>query len=143
MKITIVALLMLFFSINNCSNQEITSVESFNYETTTRGSSAIYTVTPEMVTVKRSGMNISEKSGKISKDEWNSLLEKASAIDASKMSEFEAPSDSRATDAALIATLSMRKNDTVYETNTFDHGNPPMMVKPLVEAILRLAENVE
>lgn len=143
MKITISALIILIFSVNNCSNQEIASIESFQYETNTRGSSAVYRVSLNTIIVERKGMNASEKSGKISEEQWNSLLEKASAINASKLSELEAPSDSRATDAALMASLSIRKKDTVYETNTFDHGNPPMMVKPLVEAILRLAENVE
>ena len=143
MKIAVTAIIFLFLSISNCSDQQKASIDEFKYETSTRGSAATYTVTSEMITVTHTGMNPSEKSEKISKDEWNSLLEKASAINTSKMSELEAPSDSRANDSALMASLKVRTNDTIHETNTFDHGNPPKMVKPLVEAILRLAENVE
>ena len=143
MKFTLITALLLFFSINNCSDQEKSSIEEFRYETSTRGSATTYTVTSSMIEVKRTGMDAMQNSMQISKEKWNLLLEKAAKIDASKMANLEAPSDSRANDSALMATLSVSKNDTIYETNTFDHGNPPEMVKPLVEAILRLAENVE
>ena len=143
MKFTLITALLLFFSINNCSDQEKSSIEEFRYETSTRGSATTYTVTSSMIEVKRTGMDAMQNSKQISKEEWNLLLEKAAKIDASKMANLEAPSDSRANDSALMATLSVSKNDSIYKTNTFDHGNPPEMVKPLVEAILRLAENVE
>ncbi len=133
----------MFFSANTCSNQEMNSIDSFSYETFTRGSSTMYVVTPDNVKVKSTGLNSNENSNNITSKEWNSLIEIAKNMDASKMSQLDAPTDSRASDRALHAILSLRKNDTVYKTNSFDHGNPPAEVKPLVEAILRLAENVE
>ena len=133
----------MFFAANTCSNQEMNSIESFSYETFTRGSTTMYTVTREMVKVKSTGLNSSENSKDITSEDWNSLIEIAKKTDASKMSQLEAPTDSRASDRALHAILSLRKNDTIYQTNSFDHGIPPAEVKPLVEAILRLAENVE
>ncbi|MDR5591529.1 hypothetical protein [Christiangramia sp. SM2212] len=143
MKIPFLAIVIMFFSTNNCSNPEAGSIESFSYETFTRGSSTMYTVTPNQITVKSTGLNKNENSNSISSEEWSELINIAGEIDAAKMSQLKAPSDSRASDAALHAILSVRKNDTIYKTNSFDHGNPPEEVKPLVEAILRLAENVE
>jgi len=143
MKISFLVLIMMFFSTNNCSNQQIDSIESFTYETFTRGSSTMYTVTPDKIQVKSTGLNSNENSNNITPEEWNSLVNTAQNINVSEMSKLKAPSDSRASDAALHAILSVRKNDTIYKTNSFDHGNPPAEVKPLVEAILRLAENVE
>ncbi|MCB7481722.1 hypothetical protein [Christiangramia sediminis] len=143
MKISFLVLIMMFFSTNNCSNQKIDSIESFTYETFTRGSSTIYTVTPDKIQVKSTGLNSNENSNNITPAKWNSLVNTAQNIDISEMSKLKAPSDSRASDAALHALLSVRKNDTIFKTNSFDHGNPPAEVKPLVEAILRLAENVE
>lgn len=103
----------------------------------------MYTVTPEIITIKSTGLNASESSANLTGEEWSSILESMKNTDAARMSQLKAPSDSRASDAALHAILSVRKNDTIYKTNSFDHGNPPAEVKPLVEAILRLAENVE
>ncbi|MCH4822645.1 hypothetical protein ML462_05615 [Gramella lutea] len=143
MKITLISFLIFLFAANDCSNQAFQSVESISYETFTRGSSTMYKVTPEIITVKSTGLNASERSENISAGDWQNLLVTIESVDVSNMSQLEAPSDSRASDAALHAILSLRKNDTIYKTNSFDHGNPPSEVKPLVEAILRLAENVE
>ena len=143
MKISFLVLIMMFFSTNNCSKQEIDSVGSFTYETFTRGSSTMYTVTPDKIQVKSTGLNSNENSNNITREQWTSLVNTAQNINVSEMNKLKAPSDSRASDAALHAILSVRKNDTIYKTNSFDHGNPPAEVKPLVEAILRLAENVE
>ncbi|WP_300433907.1 hypothetical protein [Christiangramia sp.] len=143
MKTAIFAIIIMFFSADTCSKQEMNSIESFNYETFTRGSTTMYTVTSENVKVKSSDLNSKEKSKSITAEEWNFLIGSANKIEASKMSQLKAPTNSRVSDEALHAILSIRKNDTIYKTNSFDHGNPPAEVKPLVEAILRLAENVE
>ena len=143
MKITVFAIILMFFSASECSNQEIQSVDSISYETFTRGSATMYTVTQEKITVKRTGLNAEETSTGLAEGEWDNFVNTIKGMDMSKMSRLKAPSDSRASDAALHAILSVRKNDTIYKTNSFDHGNPPAEVKPLVEAILRLAENVE
>jgi len=143
MKFTFLAFVLIMFSANDCSNAEAASFESFSYETFTRGSTTMYTVTPDQIKVKSTGVNAIENVINIQVEEWNTILETANGIDVSKMSQLKAPTDSRASDAALHAILSVRKNDTIYKTNSFDHGNPPTEVKPLVEAILRLAENVE
>ncbi|MDX1761526.1 MAG: hypothetical protein R3218_05175 [Christiangramia sp.] len=143
MKFTFFSIFIMLFAANNCSHQEIQSVESISYETFTRGSSTMYTVTPESVQVKSTGLNANENSNNITTEDWNELLGVIQNMNVSEMSQLQAPSDSRASDAALHAILSVRKNDTIYKTNSFDHGNPPAEVKPLVEAILRLAENVE
>lgn len=143
MKISMIAFIFMFLAAGDCSNQEKNSVSSLSYETFTRGSSTIYKITPEMIEIKSTGLNKSESSLQISKEEWNSLLEKMQKIDASKMNQLKAPTDGRASDAALHAILSIRKNDTIFKTNSFDHGQPPAEIKPLVQAILTLAENVE
>ncbi|GAA4308985.1 hypothetical protein GCM10023115_36310 [Pontixanthobacter gangjinensis] len=143
MKFSFFTFLIILFAANDCSHQEAASVESVSYETFTRGSSTMYTLTPENIEIKSTGLNASESSSKITSEEWKELLNTIKVMEVSEISQLKAPSDSRASDAALHAILSVRKNDTIYKTNSFDHGNPPAEVKPLVEAILRLAENVE
>jgi hypothetical protein len=143
MKISLLAIILMFFAANNCENQDQNPVKSITYETFTRGSSTIYRLTPSSIEVNSTGVNKSESSRELSSEEWHILLQKLKEVEVSKINQLKAPSDSRASDASLHAILSVRKNDTIYKTTSFDHGNAPTVVKPLVEAILRLAENVE
>ncbi len=143
MKITFFAFLMILFAGSECSNSTQQEIVSISYETFTRGSITLYTVTPDEIKLKSTGLNSNENSAKLTPDEWKKVLSELEGVDVSKINRLKAPSKSRASDAALHAILSIRKNDTLYKTNSFDHGNAPTAIKPLVEAILRLAENVE
>ncbi|QYA25051.1 hypothetical protein G3I01_05850 [Gramella sp. MT6] len=143
MKTTFLTFIIILFAANDCSNQDAESINSITYETFTRGSTTLYTITPEKIHLKSTGLNASENANSITNKDWKMLLEKLEDVDVSRINQLKAPSDSRASDAAPHAILSIRKNDTIYKTNSFDHGNAPETIKPLVEAILRLAENVE
>ncbi len=143
MKITFFAFLMILFAGSECSNSTQQEIVSISYETFTRGSTTLYTVTPDEIKLKSTGLNSNENSAKLTPDEWKKVLSELEGVEVSKINRLKAPSESRASDAALHAILSIRKNDTHYKTNPFDHGNAPTAIKPLVEAILRLAENVE
>lgn len=103
----------------------------------------MYTVTPDLLQVTSTGVSRSERSLKLSKEQWSSVISNLKALKVSEINQLKAPSEGRASDASFHAILSVRKNDTLYKTNSFDHGNAPKDIKPLVEAILRLAENVE
>ena len=143
MKITFFALLLIFFAANDCSNQDSDKISSITYETFTRGSSTLYTVIPGKIHLKSTGINAMQNSNSITSEDWQVLLENLEGVEVPRINQLKSPSDFRASDAALHAILSIRKNDTIYKTNSFDHGNAPATIKPLVEAILRLAENVE
>ncbi len=143
MKISFFTFIMILFATNDCSNQQVQTVNSITYETFTRGSSTVYSISPNTIHVKSTGLNARENSESITADDWKTLMERLAQVNVANINQLQAPSDSRASDAALHAILSIRKNDTIYKTNSFDHGNAPDPIKPLVEAILRLAENVE
>lgn len=143
MKTTFFAFVTLFFAINNCTNQKGNSVKFIQYETFTRGSSTVYKISPDNMTITSTGINKSENSKSVSEEEWNELLQQLQKVKISEINGLKSPTDSRASDAVLHAILSITKNNTVYKSNSFDHGNPPIQIKALVETILRLAENVE
>lgn len=100
--------------------------------------------------------NISEKSIKFSKDrglqnitnhpinssDWAELKTLMEAVDLQSISKLEAPTDNRATDAALAATLALQIGDIHYMTPEFDHGNPPKEIEALVNKVLSIKENV-
>jgi len=143
MKTSFLAFIILLFSAKDCSNPKNQNINSISYETFTRGSSKVYKVSNGILKITSMGVNESESSKQVSSEEWKMLVQKLEEVEVSKINQLKAPADKRASDAALHAILSVRKNDTIYKTNSFDHGNAPKEINPLVEAILRLAENVE
>ncbi|TBW27881.1 hypothetical protein [Gramella sp. KN1008] len=143
MRTSLIALILMVFTTNDCTKPDQVPVTSMSYETFTRGSSTIYRISPDSLKIISSGLNSSQNSIAITKAQWDVLLEKLQGVEVSKINQLKADSEERARDAAAHAILSVRKNDTIYKTNTFDHGNAPEPIQPLVEAILRLAENVE
>lgn len=118
------------------------------------------TITVEYRAISRGGLfkhiminnkNIStiSKNGETSKPktcsetEWEKLVSAYKTIDAKAIPNLKAPSKKFMFDGAAIATLKITINDTVYTTESFDHGNPPKEIKALVDEILLVSENVE
>lgn len=143
MKISILSFILIFFAINDCSNEGQDDIESVSYKTYTRGSSSTYTITSEEIKVKSTGVEAKENSEAITKEQWKRITSEIKKIDTSNLEDLEAPTESRASDAKAHAELSLIIGNSEFNSSTFDHGNPPEALKPLVQAILRLAENVE
>ena len=142
MRTSLIALIVMIFTVD-CSKPDQTAITSISYETFTRGSSTIYKITPQNLKITSSGLNSSEASMILTQEQWSELLAELEGVEVSKISQLKSDSEERARDATAHAILSIRKNDTIYKTNSFDHGNAPVAIRPLIEAILRLAENVE
>jgi len=143
MKITIVSILLMFLTVNDCSERAVQEITTVTYNTFTRGSSTEVIISSEEIQIESKGLEPGKTTATIAKKDWEAIMAEIHKIDLSKLDQFEAPSQSRASDASAHATLSIVSKGTQYETSNFDHGNPPEALKPLVEAILRLAENVE
>ena len=67
--------------------------------------------------------------------ELNALLKTARSFDYTKLNEYAAPSNGRATDRAAIRRLVIEYDGKTYESVPFDHNNPPAELKPLVDAL--------
>ncbi|WP_299152397.1 hypothetical protein [uncultured Christiangramia sp.] len=143
MKLSILSFILIFFAINDCSNEGQEEIKSVSYKTYTRGSSSTYTITSEEIKVISTGVEAKENSEVITKEQWEMITSEIKKIDTSKLEGLEAPTESRASDAAAHAELSLIIGNSAFNSSTFDHGNSPEALKPLVQAILRLAENVE
>lgn len=143
MKFILVLILPLLMAETCSQNQEQEKDISFTYETITRGSRANYTLDKEEIkVVKNMGTEI-KASEKMTTKEWENLIERLKDIDVPNINKLKPPSDKRTFDGAAHAILTIKVGDQVYKTNSFDHGNPPSALKPLVKAILRLGETVE
>lgn len=75
---------------------------------------------------------------KLSKKQWSEIESLASKIDPKSIDKLSAPSSENATDRALSASITINKNDVIYESSTFDHGNPPDELKPLISKLFEL-----
>jgi len=108
---------------------------TINYEAVTRGSSIILVATSSLITYKDFEI---DREIKPSSKEWETLIQLLNDINLSNIKNLTSPSSNSAVDAALQATLSIAKNSTIYTSQTFDHGNPPKELKPVLEKIFSI-----
>lgn len=78
-----------------------------------------------------------------SEENWTSIYNTLKTIDIPNIPNLKAPSDKRMYDAAAIAKLKITYQDSIYESQPFDHGNPPQEIAELVKEILSITENIE
>jgi hypothetical protein len=113
------------------------------YQTITRGSSNTYTLSKERLEIQSKGVNSKEQSVEVSASQWQEIENIMQQLDLQKISEYSASTEDSARDVALQATLTVETTADSYQSQSFDHGNPPAELAPLVKAILTLAESVE
>lgn len=127
----------LFFVIlfSNCSAQSNVAEMSVKYEAFTRGSSIEFLVTKDSITYKD---NQEFKNLKTSSKLWKELLALTSKFEASKVATFVPSSDDRISDKALHANLKIVVDGKEYTSQTFDHGNPPIELVPLLNMLFKV-----
>ncbi|GAA3595512.1 hypothetical protein Q4Q39_07515 [Flavivirga amylovorans] len=136
-------LLTLVFVDNRCSELNIDQEAiSFEYSTQSRGQY-------KNIKINKKTISVVDKRGKTpqvetcSEAHWKTLLKAVKLIDVENIPNLKAPSENRFFDGAAIARLKIIYNGTTYETQAFDHGNPPKEIKELVKEIRSISENIE
>ena len=113
---------------------------SFEYEASTRGAYKKVVVTHDsIVTIKdREKKNVVAKP--VAKADWEKLAYITGKVNLDGLEALKAPSNKNHADAALAANLTVVKDGKTYNTTTFDHGNPPAEIGPLVNKILTMSD---
>jgi hypothetical protein len=75
-------------------------------------------------------------------DDWQDCLKLLSKIDINLLPTLEAPTSMRDVDGTAHASLTIIQGDKETLSNTFDHGHPPVSIKPLVEKLLSIKKMV-
>jgi hypothetical protein len=75
----------------------------------------------------------------ISKSDWKKIIEAFQEVDLDGMQDLKGPTEKRFYDGAAIANVKITYKGKSYETNGFDHGNPPIEIEKLVQKITLLA----
>lgn len=134
----IIILISFTFITNGCSQENL----SIEYIASTRGFYQQIKIENQTVAIKRN-RNDDLKSKKCSNQEWSNLIEVFKTIDIENLPNINPPSKEHQFDGAAMAVLTVTKNNKVYETESFDHGNAPKEIDSLVKEILSIAENIE
>jgi hypothetical protein len=77
---------------------------------------------------------------KLTKNDWKELANLYKFVKVEKLPTFKAPTEKRFYDGAAIATLRITYEGKTYETEAFDHGNPPLEIQKFVDKIVSFAK---
>jgi hypothetical protein len=136
---------MLFLTIflgKSCDAEQKQEIDTavIEYTATTRGFFQQITVQNQKFTVTKD-RNGNEKLAQqdISKSDWKKIIEAFQEVDLDGMQDLKGPTEKRFYDGAAIANIKITYKGKSYETNGFDHGNPPIEIEKLVRKITLLA----
>jgi hypothetical protein len=136
MKKSIVLLLsILVFA--GCAGQKRTvqNETKMEYKAYSRGFYQEITIEKQLVFVAKSR---GEKPVifKIPIADWNNLNSAIQELDLDSLSQLKAPTEKRLFDGAAIASLKITKQGKTFESQSFDHGYPPVEIEKVVNKIL-------
>jgi hypothetical protein len=138
MKFLLVLLSLLFVD-NGCSHQDNMTIE---YSAHSRGTYKNIIINKKQISIE----NKRDESPIIktcTEAHWEKLLEALTSVTIENLPDLKAPSEKRFFDGAAIAKLKITYDGKLYETSSFDHGNPPQEIAELVKEILSISENIE
>jgi len=141
--------IMLFFVV--CMANSICSSKYQNqdlefmviYKAQTRGSNLEYTIDDTSIKALSNGYDGKNGKAALLADDKKEIQAFIDTLALENINSLIPPSQNSAVDRALIAQIQITKNGERYESVDFDHGNPPVALKPLIDKILALIETVE
>lgn len=141
MKLILILLSITLINKECTSNIEQESV-TIEYMTSTRGSYYQVILKNETISInkQREGNPIIKA---YPKGAWDTIIQEFKKVDIENLENFKVPSKNHQFDGAKIASLKITKNNKVYQSQNFDHGNPPTEIAALVKEILSIAKNIE
>ncbi len=135
-------LFLTFFLGKGCDAEQKQDIESavIEYTATTRGFYQQIVVQNQKFTVTKD-RNGNEKLAQqiISKGDWKKIIEAFQDVDLESFKDLKGPTEKRFYDGAAIGNIKVNYKGKTYETNGFDHGNPPLEIEKLVNRITQLA----
>lgn len=132
MKIILSLLILQFFNLKQCNSDTLNS--TIEYSIFTRGTYKKILIEEQKIYFS----NERESKGteiEVSKEEWTKIIALFEVIELEKIQGLKGISSNRASDRSFHANFSVIKNGKTYNTNEFDHGNPPKEVADLVNLI--------
>jgi hypothetical protein len=136
MKKGIVLLAIILF-ILGCAGQKKSDGNSLKieYKAFSKGFYETITVENQIVFIAK---NREEKpiAFKLSVADWNNLKTILHHMDIQSLHNWNAPTEKRLFDGAASASLKITKQGKTFESQSFDHGNPPEKIKKMISKLL-------
>ena len=141
MKLLSLLFLTIFLG-KGCNSEQKQDIETavIEYTATTRGFYQQIVVQNQKFTATKD-RNGNEKlvQQNISKSDWKKMIDAFQEVDLEGIPNLKGPTEKRFYDGAAIANIKVTYKGRTYETNGFDHGNPPVEIEKLVNCITLLA----
>lgn len=142
MKI-IVAIAMVFFLAKGCNNETAKDMQAAQVEYTanTRGFYEKLMVNKGVLS-KSEDRNSDAKAEVIhlDKEDTQELIAAFQEINLDDLKEYKAPTEKRFYDGAAIAKLKITYQGKTYESQDFDHGNPPVEIEKFVDKLVSFSK---
>lgn len=142
MKIISLLFLTLFLG-KGCNEETQNDIKTavIEYTANTRGYFQKITIKDQMVTISkdRDGKD-KPVATKISDSDWKDLINSFSDINLEELKDLKAPTEKRFYDGAAMANLRITYKEKQYDSQTFDHGTPPVEIEKFVNKIVSLAK---
>ena len=142
MKIISLLFLTLFLG-KGCNEETQNDIKTavIEYTANTRGYYQKIVVKDQMVTISkdRDGKDKAIAT-KISDSDWKDLINYFNDINLDEIKDLKAPTEKRFYDGAAMANLRIIYQGKQYDSQTFDHGTPPVEIEKFVNKIVSLAK---
>jgi hypothetical protein len=136
--VVLLAIILFFLGCAGQKNKDGNSLK-IEYKAYSKGFYQTITVENQIVFVAK---NRDEKpvGFKLSVADWNSLKTIVQDMDIQSIHNWNAPTEKRLFDGAASASLKITKDGKTFESQSFDHGNPPSKINILITKILTFAD---
>lgn len=131
-KITLLLIIITSLSCVSQKDNQTSTISEVTFNAHTRGAMENISLIDNTVTYKDYNTT---KTYSITKVQKEQLLDLIKNLELKSISELKAPSNKRATDAALHASLQIKTTNETYISSDFDHDNPPSELKPIVDLL--------
>ena len=142
MKKLVIIFLVLIVGQSMVSQEKINEF-AFEYEAVTRGFYQKIKVNKETLVFSEDRIEKKSSTVKLNNKQWKKMLELVNEIKLKNLSSLKAPSEKRKFDGAAHSKLKVLYKDDLYESPSFDHGNPPLEIKGLVDYIIELSQSAK
>ena len=142
MKI-LAAIAMFFFLAKGCSNETARDMQTAQIEYTANTRGFFQKLMVNNGVFSKSEDRDSEAKAEViglSKQESQDLISAFQDINLEELSEYKGPTEKRFYDGAAIGKLKITYQGKTYESQDFDHGNPPVEIEKFVDKLVSLSK---
>lgn len=138
----IITLLFSFFVLIGCGPKMTQEVEqsTITYQALSRGFYLNVEIKGNKMTIIRERESLG-KDYVLSNTDFKEISRLYQKVKLNDLNSYKAPTEKRFYDGAAIANLTVNYQGKVYNSQGFDHGNPPVEIAEFINKIVSFTEN--